>query len=294
MNSSAAVLPILDNNHVTNFHKHQRKEYSNHRKLCVLKHDIPHDRRAYTAGFKLEAIQEAVKIGNRAAGRKFGISEANIRFWRKEEELLKTLNKSKKANRGSRARFPELEKQLREWIFSESQKSRGVTLSQIRMKAGDIAKEMKMDDFHCSSSWYYNFIRRQNISWQEKRNLSNLQEDFTEKLENFRHLVGQKIQEFSIEPSKIVNMDEVLLKFDLTLIDKIEENVLKTKDTLDTCKEKLHFSVVLAVTSSGEKIPPMVVFKRKSAPTGNFPKGIIIKHSETVCSDSSHHENMPI
>jgi hypothetical protein len=34
------------------------------------------------------------------------------------------------------------------------------------------------------------------------------------------------------------------------------------------------------VTSDGGKLPPVVVFKRKTLPKGNFPKGILIAVNE--------------
>jgi hypothetical protein len=37
---------------------------------------------------------------------------------------------------------------------------------------------------------------------------------------------------------------------------------------------------VLSVTSNGGKLPPLVVFKRKTLPKGNFPKGILIAADE--------------
>jgi hypothetical protein len=38
--------------------------------------------------------------------------------------------------------------------------------------------------------------------------------------------------------------------------------------------------VVLSVTSDGKKLPPLVVFKRKTLPKGDFPKGILIAVNE--------------
>jgi hypothetical protein len=37
---------------------------------------------------------------------------------------------------------------------------------------------------------------------------------------------------------------------------------------------------VLSVTSDGGKLPPLVVFKKKTLPKGNFPKGILIAANE--------------
>ena len=70
-------------------------------------------RRSYTAAEKLKIIRYAKTHGNRAAGREFdGVSEANIRLWRSQQDKLKALPRSKKAQRGRAAAFPELEPAL--------------------------------------------------------------------------------------------------------------------------------------------------------------------------------------
>jgi hypothetical protein len=44
---------------------------------------------SYTASYKLKVISFAEQFGNRAAQREFGILESNVRYWRKQKELLK-------------------------------------------------------------------------------------------------------------------------------------------------------------------------------------------------------------
>jgi transposase-like protein len=45
---------------------------------------------SYTVSYKLKVISFAEQFGNRAARREFGIPESNVRYWRKQKELLKT------------------------------------------------------------------------------------------------------------------------------------------------------------------------------------------------------------
>ena len=44
-----------------------------------------------------------------------------------------------------------------------------------------------------------------------------------------------------------------------------------------TGNEKSSFTVVLACHANGQKLPPMVIFKRKTLPKENFPAGVVIK-----------------
>ena len=54
--------------------------------------------------------------GNRTAQREFGVSESNVRLWRKSKENLEKMPQLKRANRGKKAAWPELETDLLPWI----------------------------------------------------------------------------------------------------------------------------------------------------------------------------------
>ncbi|OOZ66168.1 hypothetical protein BOW47_12420, partial [Solemya velum gill symbiont] len=56
-------------------------------------------RSSYDAAFKLKAVEFAEENGNRAAGRKFDISEKLVRDWRKQKEELLEMPKTKRARR---------------------------------------------------------------------------------------------------------------------------------------------------------------------------------------------------
>ena len=48
-----------------------------------------------------------------------------------------------------------------------------------------------------------------------------------------------------------------------------------------TGHEKQHFTVVLACMADGRKLPPMVIFKRKTFPKKeNFPRGVVVHMQE--------------
>jgi hypothetical protein len=58
---------------------------------------------SYTASYKLKVISFAEQFGNRAAQREFGILESNVRYWRKQKELLKNAKSDSTAFRGPKA-----------------------------------------------------------------------------------------------------------------------------------------------------------------------------------------------
>jgi hypothetical protein len=53
--------------------------------------------------YNLKVISFAEQFRNRAAQREFGILEFNVRYWRKQKELLKNLKSDSMAFRGPKA-----------------------------------------------------------------------------------------------------------------------------------------------------------------------------------------------
>lgn len=72
---------------------------------------------------------------NRAAERKFGVSEKLVRDWRKAEVTLTEMKKTKKANRGLKARWPQLEERVRAWVLEQRAAGRGLSTVQLRLHA---------------------------------------------------------------------------------------------------------------------------------------------------------------
>ena len=96
---------------------------------------------SYTARFKLNVVTYASEKGNREAARQFQVDEKNVRRWRSQQEKLKGLRRDQRAACYCPAKFPELEKELKEWI-DEKRKAGiiGISTTVIRLKAKSMAK----------------------------------------------------------------------------------------------------------------------------------------------------------
>lgn len=72
-------------------------------------------------------------------------------------------------------------------------------------------------------------------------------------------------------------MDEVPLTFDIPVNRTVEKTGTRTVSIRTTGNEKSSFTVVLGCQANGQKLLPMVIFKRKTLPKEKFPAGVIIK-----------------
>ncbi|GAA6100834.1 uncharacterized protein LOC120489360 isoform X1 [Tachysurus ichikawai] len=77
---------------------------------------------------------------------------------------------------------------------------------------------MKFEDFRGGPSWCLRFIRRKGLSIRVRTSLcQQLPPEYEEKVSNLCKFIDAKIEEHSIGPHDIINMDEVPLTFDLPL-----------------------------------------------------------------------------
>ena len=72
-------------------------------------------------------------------------------------------------------------------------------------------------------------------------------------------------------------MDEVPLTFDIPVNRTVERTGTSAVNIRTTGNEKSSLTVVLACQANGQKLPPMIIFKRKTLPKEKFPAGVIIK-----------------
>ena len=154
----------------------------------------PLKRHAYDADFKLKAVAHAVEHGNRAAAREFNINESMVQKWRKQADELRQVKKTKKSFRGNKARWPQLEDKLEQWVIEQRAATRAVSTVTIRMKATALAREMNINEFQGGPSWCFRFMRRRNLSIRARTTVSQqLPKDYQEKLATFRAYCKDKI-----------------------------------------------------------------------------------------------------
>ncbi|KAL6468461.1 hypothetical protein MHYP_G00219850, partial [Metynnis hypsauchen] len=206
----------------------------------------PVKRHAYEAHFKLQAISYAAVHGNRAAARQFSVNESMVRKWRKQENELRQVKKSRQSFRGNNARWPQLEDQLEQWISEQRTAGRSVSTVTIRLKATTIAQEMKLEKFTGGPSWCFRFMKRRHLSIRARTTVAQrLPADYKEQLAIFRAYCSKRITEKKIQPSHIINMDEVPLTFDIPMNHTVERKGTSTVSIRTTGHEKSVFTVVL-------------------------------------------------
>lgn len=249
-------------------------------------------RKSYTASFKLAVIEKAETIGNRAAAREYEIDEKCIRRWRQQKNVLKHMPKQKRARRGGAVAFPSLETNLEKWIDEQREKGLPVSTVRIRLQAKTMAQQMGLENFKGGPSWCSRFMSRKRLSVRSKTTVGQkLPEDWKEKKESFLNYTMKVINDEKLADCQIINMDEVPLTFDCPPNRTVNKQGEKTIPIITTGNEKTSFTCVLACAADGSKLKPLLIFKRKTLPKGNFPPDIVICANEKgwMCEEVMMH-----
>ena len=120
---------------------------------------------SYDASLKLKVVGYTEIHGNRAASREFTVPETNVRDCRTMKVVLKDMTKTKKARRGRRAPYPDMENKLYEWIIDQRSSGYIVSSLHVRLQAQKFCKDSTCK---ASNGWAQRFMRRPglSISWK--------------------------------------------------------------------------------------------------------------------------------
>ncbi|XP_060084012.1 uncharacterized protein LOC132563270 [Ylistrum balloti] len=112
-------------------------------------------RTSFTAKEKLDAIDYAERLGFRAAGRHFDIPESNIRAWKKKEDHLKSLPITRRADRGATSKYPEMERELFNFVCDRRDSGIAVSTTELRLRAMQIKRGYGVTDMEDECDIFY-------------------------------------------------------------------------------------------------------------------------------------------
>ena len=129
------------------------------------------------------------------------------------------------------------------------------------------AKELCSDpQFKASLGWYQNWKKCHAMSFRTKTSLAQrLPQDLEEMIQFHRFVIAAR-QRHGYLLSRIFNMDETPMRFELPLSTTLEFSGSRTIPVKSCGAKKRSFTVTLAVATDGSKLPPAVIFKGVRTP----------------------------
>ena len=238
-------------------------------------------RKAYTTKVKLKIVSFAESEGNHAAARHFSISECNVRRWRNAKCSLLCMSKKKMNDRGRRCFYPALEEAVLQWV--KDRRMQGISVSSTEIRVTALVLKPKFSEiptsFKASYGWVQRFMARQDLSIRRRTTIcQRLPADYEEKLTGFQRYIIRLRQMYGHDLAHIGNADQTPLTFDFPSNTTVDFKGEKSISIRTTGNEKNRFTVMLACTADGGKLPPFIIFKRKTLPKKlHFPRGVYVR-----------------
>jgi transposase-like protein len=221
---------------------------------------------------------------------KYNIQTKQLRDWiSKKPKLLKAQPGVKRLNRGASPKFPALETALVNWVKETRKNQNAVSRTMIQMKAKALAQQRQwqltcpgIGSFSFSNKWLDGFMNRNNFSNRRRTTIAQrLPDDLVETQQAFLSYIMYLRIDYNYPLALIANMDETPVTFDLPSNTTIDETGARSVSIRTTGHEKTNFTVVLTCMADGTKLPPLIIFKLKNIPRGNFPPEVIIRANQT-------------
>ena len=134
-----------------------------------------------------------------------------------------------------------------------------ISFGELRIKAKIIAKNRKIEGFRRSKGWIYNLSMRRLTHIAQR-----LPEDYEDKISNFQRFIITQHKRDNYEVNQIGNADQTPLTFDIPHTTTINTKGSSSVNIKTTGNEKNQFTVMLACTTDGGKLPPFIIFERKT------------------------------
>ncbi|KAL1426096.1 hypothetical protein MTO96_018569 [Rhipicephalus appendiculatus] len=153
------------------------------------------------------------------------------------------------------------------------------------MKALEIARNSGLTraQFKGSPSWVRRFMKRKGLVLRRRTSVcQKLPAEFEHKLVEYQRFVIELRRQRCYMRCHMGNADETPAWFDMPSNTTVTEKGAKQVKLLTTGNEHSRFTVMLACTADGKKLPPYIIFKRKTLPKEDFPRDAIVRASEKV------------
>ncbi|OWZ12835.1 hypothetical protein PHMEG_00013944 [Phytophthora megakarya] len=232
---------------------------------------MPGSRVAKTMGEKKEVVAWIDKHGGnpvKAAGyfqkeRGWKISAAQIRYWWKQKESIKSapVSSLRLKGAGAKPRLAEVEDMIFDQVLFLRSEKKKVSRDFIAKMGKDLAQsELHDNDFVGSNKWVDGFMRRYDLSLRRTTNLTILTDDIlTDRALSYMQYLSPRIDMLNLVHT--VLMDETAVYFEDPRRQTVDATGARHVVLKSTGFASMRVTAVLAVTASGRKLPPLVVWK---------------------------------
>jgi hypothetical protein len=159
-----------------------------------------------------------------------------------------------------KAKFGDIDEDLYQWLLEQRTRGHRVSGKRLKSKALRLHKEKGNQSFKASDGWLQRWRKRHKVSLRRKTTTAQqLPQDLGDKVVDFHHQIIRLRKHYAYEFSRIGNMDETAVYFDMPGESTLEETGTRTVAVHTTGHNKDKVTVMLGALADGTKLPPLVI-----------------------------------
>lgn len=229
-------------------------------------------------------VNEAERTNNVRAGKRYDVTECNVRRWRSQKDELKNAHSERRGYRGPQTgRFTEIDRRVCDYVTEKRNEGMPIPRAVMQQKALEVATELNIprSEFKASMGWCRRMMRRNGLSLRRRTSLAQrLPADFREKLVNYQRFVIKLRKKHEYPLDQMGNADQTPVFFDMPTSVTVHKRGDKSVIVKSTGNEKSRVTVMLTCLADGTKLPPYMILKQKILPRDPIPTGIIVRAQE--------------
>ncbi|CAI7878564.1 unnamed protein product [Closterium sp. NIES-54] len=214
-------------------------------------------------------------LSDRALAKLAKVQPCQIRDWKKMRERLEVSSSCRRRlmGAGRKSKFPFMERAVYRQFLKHRGRGLAVSVSMLQKWSAKYMKHrMPGVNWRASFYWATRFHARWHLARRVKTKMGQkLAADCKAKMESFWEFVRQMRSLHDYPLDLILNADQTPLFLEMPAERTLEMKGALTVHVRSAGYEKERVTVMLAVTASGLKLPPYVVFKRKTIPKVMVP-----------------------
>ncbi|CAI7801125.1 unnamed protein product, partial [Closterium sp. NIES-54] len=216
-------------------------------------------------------------LSNRALAKLAKVQPCQIREWKRMKERLEVASGCRRRlmGAGRRAKYPFMERAVDQQFLKHRAKGLAVSVSMLQQWSAKFMKHrMPGVIWRASQRWTNRFHARWHLARRVKTKMGQkLATDCKAKVESFWEFLMRMRTLHDYPLDLIVNADQTPLFLEMPAERTIETKGARTVHVRTAGYEKERVTFMLAVTAGGLKLPPYVIFKRKTIPKVPIPAG---------------------
>ncbi|CAI7780189.1 unnamed protein product [Closterium sp. NIES-54] len=253
-----------------------------------------HQRKGITAKEKLHWLKmqdSQPDLSNRALAKLANVQPCQIRDWKKMRERLEVSSSCRRClmGAGRKSKFLFMERAVYRQFLKHRGRGLAVLVSMLQKWSAKYMKHrMPGVNWRASFRWATRFRARWHLARRVKTKMGQkLAADCKAKVESFWEFVRQMRTLHDYPLDLILNADQTPLFLEMPAERTLEMKGARMVHVRSAGYEKERITVMLAVTASGLKLPPYVVFKRKTILKVPIPTGVVVRAQNKGWMDES-------